>query len=524
MIRAAEASAAHTFRPSPGCATDEMSWTAANVRLVVELGRGIGDVAAMPLRGGGFGACVVLGTAGERIIVGALDWHSEFLPKLEDLRSASTLILDHHAHVAHPAVISIDRGAAPPSDWRWLGTLDGVEAVEDCLSFSGWEYLPDQVDAQRRWNLFVSEAAKTAHPSMTVELDFGGGPHEFPARIENLDFRLLAVLPQEGPPDWSQLDGLPMLRGLVWEGSDRGLTAALGRRPGVSALRWENPPSVVDLSGTGVTSLWISGTCPRRLLLPGRLERLTFLDHTGELPEVVAEADGARIGLFIIAPEPSVPSGLRSVRDLELSVGGAFSASSLSTLAALEVLRIDWTAPPGELTDAEKLASLRSLRSLELNGAYALEADTLPGTWPALRSLHVDGIRRPTAELLKARYRGSGLDLAVRGVKTDEWLAAYLTNPFRDWVEDDRRAATVACEAYDTALCAVSSLNGAFPEEAEAALRAFIEALNVMDERHDGFIDTIRREESYDAFHDLGRRAGIDPAQADEWFDAWRDF
>lgn len=161
-------------------------------------------------------------------------------------------------------------------------------------------------------------------------------------------------------------------------------------------------------------------------------------------------------------------------------------------------------------------------------GALAWRSESLPLlaelASAALQSLSVDGVRRSTAKLLKTRYRGSGLDLSVRGAKTDDWLAANLTNPFRDWIEDDRRAATAACKAYATALRMISQLNGASPEPAEAALQAFVEALNLIDERHDGFIDTIRREEAYDAFHDLTRRAGIDQEQTDEWFDTWRDF
>ncbi|MFB4278332.1 hypothetical protein ACBJ59_23795 [Nonomuraea sp. MTCD27] len=495
--------------------------------------RRIGDTAVIPLRIGGFGACRIVGMDGDHLIVGVLDWHSETVPSLEDVAVAGTLILDHHSHAAEPAVISIDRTETPPSDLRWIGTLDGIEPVANCPRSGGWVYVLIQANLQWHWDLSLPEAAKAAYkaaaviPSTRVELDFGHGRKTFRLGTSHLDFPKLAAVPPDATPDWSQLDALPMLTGLTWEGTDRGLIEAIGRRPVISALRWQNAPPLVDLSPTRVTSLWLSGSSPRRLLLPDRFERLTFVELSGEPPEVVAEADGARVGLFIISPDPSIPPGLRSVRNLQLSVRGSFSVASLSGLDDLEVLRIDWTTSPGELAEARQLSRFLSLFSLELNSAYALDASSLPETWPALRSLHVDGIRRETAKLLKSRYRRSELDLVVQGAKSDDWLAENLNNPFRDWIEDDRRAAAAACKAYTTASRALGDLPGDPGERAEAAksaLRAFIETLNLVDERHDGFIDTIRREESGEAFADLAERAGISTTQADEWFDDWRDF
>lgn len=493
----------------------------------------IGDTAAIPLRIGGFGACRIMGIDSDHLIVGVLDWRSETVPSLEDVATAGTLILDHHSHTAEPAVISIDRTETPPSDLRWLGTLDGVEPLASCLASGGWAYLLIQANLQCEWDLSLPQAAKAAYkaaaatPSTRVELNFGQGPQTFPLGTSHLDFPQLAAVPPDATPDWSQLDALPMLTGLTWEGPNRGLIEAIGRRPLISALRWANPPPLVDLTPTRVTSLWLSGRSPQRMLLPNRFVRLTFVELAGEPPEVVAEADGAHVGLFIISPDPSIPSGLRSVRDLQLSVRGSFSVTSLSGLDDLEVLRIDWTTAPGELAEARLLSRFRSLFSLELNSAYALDAPSLPQAWPALRSLHVDGIRRETAKLLKSRYHRSGLDLVVQGAKPDDWLAEHLNNPFRDWIEDDRRAAATACKAYTTASRALGSLPCDPEERAEAAksaLRAFIETLNLVDERHDGFIDTIRREESGEAFADLAGRAGISAAQADDWFDDWRDF
>jgi hypothetical protein len=147
-----------------------------------------------------------------------------------------------------------------------------------------------------------------------------------------------------------------------------------------------------------------------------------------------------------------------------------------------------------------------------------VDAGTLPDL-PSLSRLAFHGLRRTAAAAIRARYRGSGVHLTVTGAKDDTWLAANLTNPFRDWADDDPRAGAAACKAYAAAVRAL-------PTEAEAArpvLHEFVRQLNRIDARYD-LIDTLRREQAGDAFLALAARAGVPAARADEWFDEWRDF
>jgi hypothetical protein len=105
-------------------------------------------------------------------------------------------------------------------------------------------------------------------------------------------------------------------------------------------------------------------------------------------------------------------------------------------------------------------------------------------------------------------------------------LAANLTNPLRDWADDDPRGGAAACKAYATAVRAVDALATDTPDRTTAAepiLRNFVQQLNRIDQRYD-LIDTLRREEAGDAFLDLAARAGVPTELADQWFDHWRDF
>jgi hypothetical protein len=103
------------------------------------------------------------------------------------------------------------------------------------------------------------------------------------------------------------------------------------------------------------------------------------------------------------------------------------------------------------------------------------------------------------------------------------WLEANLANPFRDWDSDDPAFGKAACAGWKKAHTAATRLGTAASDrEAQAILKAFVSTLNRLDSKFG--IDTVRREEAYEAFADLGRKLGVRDAAATAWFDRWRDF
>ncbi|PRX17175.1 hypothetical protein [Actinoplanes italicus] len=183
--------------------------------------------------------------------------------------------------------------------------------------------------------------------------------------------------------------------------------------------------------------------------------------------------------------------------------------------------------PPGQPLQALPTPPLQTPPSQPLQALPTPPLRTLPG--PSLQALVVDGLRKSAARALRARYRGSGVTLMLSGAKSDSWLDVHLDNPFRDWADDDPAAGDAACKAYAAAVQALGTLTApAGPAAAAAAaaepiLRELVKHLNAVDNKFD-IIDTLRREEAGDAFMNLAARAGVPPAQADEWFDTWRDF
>ncbi|MET7337058.1 hypothetical protein [Nonomuraea sp. NPDC005650] len=478
----------------------------------------IGDVVAMPLPLGGFGACQVT-AAGDELTVCVFDWHSDAVPALDDLRGAGPLIIDHHSWEGVPQILSVDASAPLPPGFVWLGRFPvGAGMLRSTSAYGGWPALSVQVVLQRQWDLRVPDEVKAAYKNAApgqIEADFGARRIRRPAMVSGLDLREL-----HGEVRWAGLDALPRVTSLTWAGPDRGLAAALSSRPIVTALHWAGPPEEVDLGGTHLNELTFAEGSPRRLVLPPTLTRLR-LGADGPPPELVTAAAGGR--WIRLTTRSGVPAGLSGVREVALEVAGDVPLMALDGLAELESLRIQWLRPHGGLTGT---AAFPRLHTLELIDAYGVEASMLPPPGGALRHLGVASLRSSQSGPIKQRYRGSSVEVRLRGAKSDKWLAANIDNPLRNWVDDDRRAGAAACRAYTVASEAIGRLSADDPggvADARQTLREFVDRLNDLDGRH-GLIDTLRREEAGDAFVALATRAGVPAGEAGSWFDEWRDF
>ncbi|WP_188197113.1 hypothetical protein [Nonomuraea sp. SYSU D8015] len=476
----------------------------------------MGDVVAVPLPLGGYGAFQVT-AAGDHLTVCMLDWRSDAVPALDDLRAAGPLILDHHAWHGVPQVVNVTADDPLPDGFVRLGRLPvHPELPRECHGYGFWAALGPQVVLQRRWDTEIPAEVRAAYKAAghgRVEVDLGSARLVRSTALVKLDLR-----EHQGEIRWAGLDALPRLTTLSWAGPDRGLAEALSARPLLSTLTWTDPPEEVDLSRTHLTDLTLHGSAPRRLVLPAGLMKLDLL---GEPPEeVVAAADGRWVRL---TSRRGVPSGLRGVRALVLEVAGDVPDAALDGLAELESLRVRWTGPYGGLDGA---GALPRLHTLELADAYGMDPSTLPAPGGSLRRLSVDGLRSSRSKAIKQRYQGSGVVVEVRGAKSDRWLTANIDNPLRDWVDDHKRGGAAACTAYTVAARAIGELSADDPgavADARGILQRFVATLNGIDEQY-SMIDTVRREEAGEVFHQLAERAGVPPVEIQAWFDEWRDF
>jgi len=366
----------------------------------------VGDVAAIPLPGGGYGACQLVGEA----TACALNWYSDTLPTLAQLADAGPLALDHHAHPGEVACVHLIDAPAPPN-WVWLGQLPPVAPAEAPAS-SGWRWFPSEIVAQRRWDRDLPSAAKHAFRAAAtrglIEVDYGRGPVTVGAATGQVTLDAA-----DGPVDWSFLDRLTRCTTVRWTGPDTGLTAALAAHPIVSTLFWTGAPPSLDLSGTGLVNLTLAGTVDS-VRLPATLSQLD-LSPGARVSTVSAAGKGRWIRLITGAPAvpagQKIPAGLEQVRDLTVIGPGTIDAAPLAHLSHLESLALAWKEPPGVLTNADALAAL-PLAQLTLVGAYGL--DSLPDL-PGLTALTVHGVPRRAVAPIRARY--GHIRLSITGVR-----------------------------------------------------------------------------------------------------------
>lgn len=360
-----------------------------------------------------------------------------------------------------------------------------------------------------------------------VEVDFGAGVRRLAAGRSVLDLTVAGgLVPAEDPVDLAELDKLPHCLTVEWSGPDRGIVDAVRDRPGIRFLHWSDAAGDLDLRGTHLGTVRLDGAALRSVRLPRSIETVLLRKPPAGLQ--VEAPDGGRsvdLGLFQYGPYVVIPAGLRRAPRVWLWVGGTVSATVLTALSDLEQLTLTFDAPPGTITDLDLLRQHRGLHTLQLDDAYGLDPDALPEL-PGLRRLVLNGTRRTTATALRRGFRGGPVELSVNGAKSEEWLASHIDNPFRDWVEESKPFGEAACKAYTRARQAIEAIKPEAPDRltvGERALRDLVADLNTIDSEY-GLIDTIYREQAWDAFQDLAGRLRLPEARASEWFDDLRRF
>ncbi|MFE7647844.1 hypothetical protein [Streptomyces phaeoluteigriseus] len=167
---------------------------------------------------------------------------------------------------------------------------------------------------------------------------------------------------------------------------------------------------------------------------------------------------------------------------------------------------------PVALSSASSLNELTSLKRLRLSDVFGMaEADCLlPRRVPALESLELVSVPAEYATAMKRAWRPEepqGVHLRIAKPRKPEWLAENLNNPLRDWDGREQISAAIYKKALAqyratrravlAVLASGHSTDVLTPRLVELG-EQFGEAFNELDERA-GFIETVEREELYDA-------------------------
>ncbi|WP_238005533.1 hypothetical protein KZZ52_18510 [Dactylosporangium sp. AC04546] len=348
-------------------------------------------------------------------------------------------------------------------------------------------------------------------------VDFGAGPVAVPAGTRHLELSAWGAVPvpMTGPVRWEALDTLDVTA-VTWWGADRGFSAAVGSRPGITTVVWCEPPPLVDLTGTAAAVVEIGGGV-HTLALPDSVRSCVLRD--GAVPESVTALDAGRhldLRTWGTVSAVGVPAGLTDVERLHVAAGSEVTLGPLATLTNLTDLTVSWSDAGGGLSDAAALTALPRLRRLALVGGHRCDPVSLPNL-PELRELEVDGVSRADAVSLRARYRATAVSLRLRHVRSGLWLRANVDTPFRFW-GCCRGARADASRAYALALYGVCRR----PQRGGQILRRFLATFAEIRRDHQRLRDT-DHERVRTAFVELAGHVEVSEHDALRWFDAWQE-
>ena len=322
------------------------------------------------------------------------------------------------------------------------------------------------------------------------------------------------------PVVWRELDELKQLVELQYQGVDASVAAYVTARKSLRTFWWlKHGQSRIDLSKSALTELAVDASAPLTVALPRTLTTLRLLEVSAwNSLRVESDDDGARLAIWAWSSKKPVRAiaGLPALAKLSVGLISKLDLALVDKHRELRALEIFGDDAGAAITNLGKLSILSKLESLSIRNAFHTDFSQLPSSLPALKTFAVDGVRAEAAKILRAR------GATVRGVRTDAWLRANADNPFREWTDEHGPSLGArATRAYRKAHAAIDAKKPT-RKQAEAILRAFVEAFNAVE----ADVDTIMREEIDAAYARVADRvrAQVPEKEATKWFDAWREF
>lgn len=343
--------------------------------------------------------------------------------------------------------------------------------------------------------------------------------------------------------DWPVFDtfatpsGIPWPRWFTYRGNDTGFVEWSARRPVESFAWYPAVPLTLDASRARIVRLYLHlADVPLEIVLPSGddgIEHLAVHGDPGLLRASLAPGDGCPALAFVptlargrdagAVRLPDLPglAGHAAVRDV--TVTGEPGRQPVGCSGLLQFPHLERLELGGELAGLDSLARLTGLTSLRLRYCPTLEGLPPLDTWPRLTSLFAHDVEADAGRRLRVEIRqlaklgGRAWEhTSVSDLRTPEWFATRYGVPFAGW---RGRKARTARESYRAAQSGIALATS--PEDVEAAVRAFVRALNGLPG-----LDTVDREEAGDAVDLLTGQTPVGPMgrQASEWFDDERDF
>ena len=337
--------------------------------------------------------------------------------------------------------------------------------------------------------------------------------------------------------DFSELDQLPWAQRVVASKDYPQLVPFLERRPLIEQLEWLNHHrEALDLRRTNLVELTTGGASLKHLLLPDscRILKLEWPLH----PDLRIECRGEGLDLELwldLHNHPLPHFQLSRLNVLRLFKVSAIDIGQIAAgyphLSELVIVGKPGTVVGGSM---RSLVQLQDLQKLFVENLFGFTANDFPQPeeWQSLYVLSMSSIPKEAGLELRRLYKNQVADLHISKLRSPEWLAENMNNPFRDWDGREQipaalfRKATALWKQLRQSLAAVRPLPTDQQMQAvREAVRCYVEAFNQLNRRKD-FIETEEREEIFAAFEEAVKEIAdlMDVQRLFTIFDEYRDF
>ena len=337
--------------------------------------------------------------------------------------------------------------------------------------------------------------------------------------------------------DFSELDQLPWAQRVVAHRDYLQLIPFLERRPLIEDLEWTNHHrEELDLRKTNLVELKTGGDSLKRLWLPDscRILKLEWPLHPDL--QIACRGEGFDLELWLELHDHHLPHfPLPRLCTLRLFKVSVIDVSQITAyyphLTELVIAGKPGTAVGGSMRSLTQLEDLQKLFIEDLFGFTANDFPR-PEEWQSLYVLNMSSIPKETGQALRRLYKNRVADMNINKLRSPEWLAENLNNPFRSWDGREQisaavfRKATALWKQLRQSLTDVRSLPTELQlQTAEEAVRNYTEAFNKLNSRRD-FIETEERGEIFAAFEQVVKEIAdlVDVPRLYTLFDDCREF
>lgn len=465
----------------------------------------IGDIFSFYLKRWGFyvSAQIVLKDDKKGTIAIVLNALTKEVPTLDALKNAKYFVFDHHYWQKKNFYINGDTLLA--FNPILIGNTPLIDTPPD--GYISTETM-EQFSLQYQWNRLPEDFKK----------------HFKAKKPQNTKLKITANKSKDFYTN--ALKENPLLYKIESSIFDAELQSFLKEKQQVSELELKGTDkAVVDVSTSGTNSLSIHNSNIDKIVLNSYMQSISLFGDFSTLKEIVCPFEGELLNLCLYDFNSGYLKfkGLHNLRELRI-----FSAKKLcvdieeivNTFPYLEYLMI--SGKNAFLKNIEALAKLKYLESVWLSDLYGFDSFVKKTEIPKLNSITLWSVPKVVADKVKKEFKSID-ELEIKQARTDEWIKANLDNPLGEW--DGREGtklsvAKKAMKAYTDAYKKLSSNQD--KNEAAKTLQNFIVIFNQIDEKHP--IDTLEREEIWDAFNILGELTLLTVKEKEQIFEDLRDF